>query len=293
VFACILVIPVLKSKDPIVATVATGRQRQKVLLPDGSTVWLNTQTRLRYSQGRDSVRRVELEGEAYFTVRHDAAHPFIVHTARLEIADLGTSFDVKAYPGDRAAEATLIEGSIEVRLSGQLHGSASGHPPYAAVLNRPRQKIIALVETGTRETGSESVDGESVVGESVGDESGGSESVGGGRTASGNAGSGKAGVEKITVVRDSARTGDHADSLLAETAWMKNMLVFRNESFGDLALRMERWYGVRILFTDSLPARYRFTGALAGEGLEQALEELRLMKPFSYTITGGSVTIKK
>ncbi len=86
-------------------------------LPDGSQVWLNANTTLRYPAvfGK-TTRDVELDGEAFFDVAKDRQHPFSVHTAKMDIRVTGTRFNVDAYdlPG-RNPRAWLEEGGIELR----------------------------------------------------------------------------------------------------------------------------------------------------------------------------------
>lgn len=92
--------------------------RTHVVLPDGSQVWLNAGSVLSYAEdlAQAAVREVNLQGEAYFDIHHDEAHPFVIHTADMDIRDLGTVFNVKAYPNDPVTEATLISGAIEIIL---------------------------------------------------------------------------------------------------------------------------------------------------------------------------------
>ena len=90
----------------------------QVVLPDGTKVFLNNASSLRYPTAfSGSDRQVTLSGEAFFVVAHDAAKPFIVHTDRLSVQVLGTSFDVMAYTDDRSARATLVSGAVSVRTS--------------------------------------------------------------------------------------------------------------------------------------------------------------------------------
>lgn len=87
-------------------------------LPDGSRVWLNGGSSLKYaaSFGADH-RRVELAGESYFEVAKDAARPFIVSVSpSYQVRVLGTSFNVSAYAEDHAIETTLIEGVVDVEV---------------------------------------------------------------------------------------------------------------------------------------------------------------------------------
>lgn len=74
--------------------------KSKVLLPDGSEVWMHTETSLQYeSQMNKDERIVNVTGEAYFDVAHDADKPFIVQTEGMRIVVHGTKFNVDAFPG--------------------------------------------------------------------------------------------------------------------------------------------------------------------------------------------------
>lgn len=94
---------------------ATDRgQKLKIELLDGTQVTLNANSTLEFpEQFEGSVREVYLTGEAYFQVAHDAAHPFIVHTPVANTLVLGTSFNVRLTPDNRA-EVTLVEGKVDV-----------------------------------------------------------------------------------------------------------------------------------------------------------------------------------
>lgn len=84
-----------------------------VLLADGTTVHLNAASELRFPMRFGSGQRVvELKGEAYFDVKKDAAHPFIVKTRYGEVAVLGTVFNVNAYDDRQRCEVTLVKGRV-------------------------------------------------------------------------------------------------------------------------------------------------------------------------------------
>lgn len=95
-------------------TMSTPRGRQfSIVLPDGTRVWLNAASSIRYPTvfaGND--RKVELSGEAYFEVAKDVKRPFIVHTMSTVTQVLGTSFNVNAYEEDGIVRTTLLEGSV-------------------------------------------------------------------------------------------------------------------------------------------------------------------------------------
>lgn len=86
-----------------------------VTLPDKSKVWMNAASSITYAAGLNKhARSVKLEGEAYFEVAKDKAHPFIVETRRQKIEVLGTHFNVNAYADEQKVTTTLLEGSVKV-----------------------------------------------------------------------------------------------------------------------------------------------------------------------------------
>lgn len=102
-------------------TMTTPRGRQfVVVLEDGSKVWLNSASTLRYPTAFKGHRReVELTGEAYFEVQANDSMPFIVRTGRLDVQVLGTGFDVMAYEDEGTIRTTLIRGSVKVKAGSQ------------------------------------------------------------------------------------------------------------------------------------------------------------------------------
>ena len=86
-------------------------------LPDGSKVWLNAGSSLKYpTQFNDKQRVVSMQGEAYFEVESDKEHPFIVKTKQLTVEATGTAFNVNAYAPDHVAAVTLVKGKVAVTL---------------------------------------------------------------------------------------------------------------------------------------------------------------------------------
>ena len=90
-------------------------QSSKVTLPDGTVVWLNSESKLEYSAqfGLSAVRDVKLQGEAYFDVTRDTIQPFRVITDGITVKVLGTSFNVEAYEGEDVV-TTLVEGKVQL-----------------------------------------------------------------------------------------------------------------------------------------------------------------------------------
>jgi ferric-dicitrate binding protein FerR (iron transport regulator) len=108
--------------------------RTHLSLPDGTKVWVNAGSRIDYAKTFGvTAREVELTGEAYFDVAPDAGKPFVIHTRKIDIRVLGTSFNIKSYPSDRTTEATLIKGSIEVSIR---------NSPSNKIILKPNQKLV-------------------------------------------------------------------------------------------------------------------------------------------------------
>jgi len=103
-------------------TISTPRGGQyQVVLPDGSKVWLDAASSLKFPtafSGKD--RSVELTGEGYFEIAHNSNKPFKVVVNGVEVQDLGTHFNINAYEDEGSIKATLLEGSIRVTTTGKI-----------------------------------------------------------------------------------------------------------------------------------------------------------------------------
>jgi len=214
--------------------IAVNGTKSHLTLPDGSKVWLNAGSTLKYDpiSGSDSIREVFLSGEAYFEVAHREDLPFIIHTNQMDIKDIGTSFNVRSYPGEGFSETTLIEGSVEIIYKDKER----------TLLTEPNQKITVFDSGDNIQTKAE-------------------------------------------------KTISH--QLLPETAWMKDVLIFKNETFQQLALRMERYYDIDIEFENDIFKNRRITGTFSNETFEQALISLQLVIKFHYRIEGRRVSVSQ
>ena len=108
----------LASAQPVVKSIQTLSKPAKytsVTLPDGSSVKINANSVLKYPDHFTSKdRKVELSGEAYFDVVHDAAHPFVVVINDIRVEDIGTSFNISAYPGKDKVVVSVTSGSVRL-----------------------------------------------------------------------------------------------------------------------------------------------------------------------------------
>ena len=91
-------------------------EHAKIMLSDGTKIWLNAGSRLKYpAKFKGNTREVYLTGEAFFDVAKDKKHPFIIHTDKMDTKVLGTSFNVQAYPGNATQEVSVLTGRVNVK----------------------------------------------------------------------------------------------------------------------------------------------------------------------------------
>lgn len=235
--------------------------KTKITLPDGTQVWLNADSKLSYPNDFQHVamREITLTGEAYFEVVHDVNRPFIIHTKYLDIKDIGTAFNVKAYPDENRCEASLMSGSIEVSLR--------NNPEKRMVLDSKEKVVYYALEDNF------SLSGDEIASRKVKPLVNVSSSP----------------VIKVTPLHHIVSPA--GDSIVTETAWMNNQLVFQGEKFKELARRMGRWYNVTFDIKSKTVADYSFTGIFEGETVEQALRELQMIRPFQYSISKEKILI--
>lgn len=229
--------------------VVAGRGiRSKMVLPDGTQVWLNSDSKLQYTGTfTDELREVTLEGEAYFDVVKDPERPFIVHTSTIDIRVLGTAFNVKSYPQEKTIETTLIHGMIEV--------TNKNKPEAPKIILRPKEKLVFNKE--------KDFDSSPNLKPS----------------------------QAVSAIAITALPHNISDSSLVETSWVYNRLIFEGETFSELAVKMERWFNVKIDFKNEKIANSRVEGSFEDENIEQALRALQYIAPFKFKIKNNEVEI--
>lgn len=128
--------------------------KSQIVLPDGTKVWLNADSKLTYKGDfTTDLREITLTGEAFFEVAKDKGRPFIIHTPAVDIKVLGTTFNVRSYPHESTTETALIEGKIEVTLNQQGNNK---------IVLKPSEKLIVsnkvIPAGGKRKANDESTD---------------------------------------------------------------------------------------------------------------------------------------
>lgn len=127
----------LSHVKPSYNTISTPKGGQyQIALPDGTIVWLNAASSLKYpSSFTEKDRLVTLTGEAYFEVAKDKKRPFRVKTVQQEVEVLGTHFNINAYDDEEVVKTTLIEGSVKVKLPSSNQSTVLKPGEQSSVLN--------------------------------------------------------------------------------------------------------------------------------------------------------------
>jgi ferric-dicitrate binding protein FerR (iron transport regulator) len=232
-------------------TVSTKRgSKSKVVLPDGTQVWLNADSRITYNEKfQGTIREVDLTGEAYFDVVRDETRPFIIHTSTIDVKVLGTAFNVRSYAEEKNTETSLIRGSVEITLVKSAD--------KRKIILKPNDKLIVANEEG------EVVENEDSEG------SNGHKPV-------------------LTLGKINYRK---KENMAVETLWMDNKLAFDGETLEEIALKIERWYDVKLHFADEDLKSDTYTATFEDKTLSEVLDALQASGGLRYSIDKKDVTL--
>jgi len=231
--------------------------RSQVLLPDGTNIWLNSGSQIKYDrQFGLHNRNIYLEGEAYFDVTESKKLPFIVNTSGLTIKVMGTAFNVKAYPDEDIIETTVERGMVQV--IGDLKNPAK----LEKIILKANQKLVY-----TRKDQKE-------------------------KPNDNNVGS-KTDNEPVKNLKPAATILDKNVSTKIYTSWKDNRWIIEREELQSLAVKLERRYNVSIVISDKSLKSYVFSGILEDETLEQVLEAIKLTAPIHYKINQKQVVLSR
>ncbi|MCK4679087.1 MAG: FecR family protein [Bacteroidales bacterium] len=245
--------------------ITTKGQKSQIILSDGTKVWLNSETTLKYSSAfNEKKREVFLEGEAFFEVQKKGNKiPFIVKTSEIDIKVLGTSFNVMAYPDEETIETTVVKGSVCIVRKDLISS------PDQNIILKSNQKVtllkkescVILSEIETK----------------------------------------KPTLIKSTKTIQSISSSEKAQILVSpevdielHTAWKDDRLIFQSETFENICYKLERWYDVKIHVRNEELKKYRYTGKFVHkETINQVLEILKLTTPINYTFIQNDLYIDK
>jgi transmembrane sensor len=230
--------------------------RSVITLSDGSIVWLNSGTTLKYtSDFGKSSRDVILDGEAFFNITQNREIPFKVNTSEICITALGTSFNVKAYSDENTIETTLETG--EVRIDRISPGSRTA--AVKPVFLKPNQKAVFIKGSDNPDISSRKP---AEAAEKISNE--------------------------IKIKPPLVQIDSLVDTRLF-TSWKDSRWFFKSEKLSDLAPILERRYDVQITFMDSVTVNFKFTGTLKEESLVQVLHALTIAAPIRYEVSQNKV----
>jgi transmembrane sensor len=228
--------------------------RSEIRLADGSQVTLNSGSIIKYRSDYNSDNReLTLEGEAYFKVAKNTDLPLIVSTGSINIKATGTEFNVKAYKDEGLIETTLIEGKVEITQKNNKN-------EFIKLLElAPNQKAIYVKE------------GDNIKLEDIKEIE-------------------SSAVKPVKVFSDKLLVSPKAD-VEQVTAWIQNKLIIRGEDLENLCIKLQRKYDVTFVFGNEEIKKYRFSGVLFDETLEQVLKVIKLTAPIDYLVDGKVVLI--
>lgn len=227
-----------------------------VLLGDGTKVWLNSGSKLTYPQVfSGNTREVQLIGEGFFEVSKNAGKPFIVKTSELYIKVLGTSFNVKSYPEEGTIETTLVHGLVTISKS------CEGVKDNAIYL-KPNQRVTYIKQEGKLIL--TDVEKKHLKEEVKSD--------------------GHKKREEKIILSENIDTDQF-------TAWKDDKLVFKNDNFESLCIKLERWYGVKINILNPELKNFHYTGTVRNETINDVFKIIKLTMPLEYSINHDVIDI--
>lgn len=196
-------------------TVPCGQMSQ-LTLSDGTKIWLNSGTTLRYPERfAENSRSVFIDGEAFFKVAKMANKPFTVNTAEMKVEVLGTSFNLSAYKEDEATAVTLVEGKV--------------------ALQNNAGKTIANLSPGQMAT------------------------------------------------KNKTKLEIHNVKTAFYIAWKEGEIFFEDERLDEIAVKLERWFNVEIIFANEHLKSQKFTGTiLRNKPVDQIMQVLELLSPIRF-----------
>jgi transmembrane sensor len=225
--------------------------RTEIVLPDGSTVWLNAGSKIKYMNvfNKDN-REIQLHGEAYFKVAKNADLPFDVKTGDLSIQAVGTEFNVKSYDDEDIIETTLVEGKIAIHQGRKQKGSIYLQPHQQALYLKNNENLTVREIKRLKE----------------------------------------AKPEVLTSRKGIIYIAEKIDPIPI-VAWKENRLILKGEVLSDLVIKLERKYDVKFMIESEKLKQFRFSGTLENETLTQVLDVIKLSAPLGYELQGKTVLI--
>lgn len=192
--------------------------RSQAILPDGTKVWLNAQSSIKYKLPfTQNERNIELSGEAFFEVTKNTESPFIIHSQNTFVKVLGTKFDVRSYPGDEEIAVALEEGSVHF-------STTDAEEKELQAILKPNDYLV-FTKTD----------------------------------------------KKMSVMS--------GESMEKFTSWRYNRLILDETPIQQVAVLLERWYGIKVEIVDKELLNYKFSTTFENVSISQVLELIEISSP--------------
>ncbi|SDE14464.1 FecR family protein [Mucilaginibacter pineti] len=227
---------------------------KKIILSDGTLVWLNAGSKLKYNTNFGKTNRsVYLEGEAFFEIAPGKKTvPFIVNTKNYTVRDIGTKFNLKAYPNDQFFETTVIKG--EVAVEGNVDNNAH---EMNRIFVKPRQVLRIYYHPPAEKYAYKPNDNKDLEN-----------------------------LNEIQVLQVDSGKMDRYDG------WKNDVLVFDGNTLGEIAKVLERRYNVKIIMDDADLQNIRYSGSFKNVGgIDKVLAIIKGNTAIDYTIKGNTINI--
>ncbi|HEX3006481.1 MAG TPA: FecR domain-containing protein [Bacteroidales bacterium] len=240
-----------------IAVEATLGSRAITTLPDGTKVWLNSGSKLVYdNEYNNKTRKVQLTGEAYFSVVTNPSRPFIVQTGKINIKAVGTKFNVKAYPEDGSIVTTLESGKVIIE------GKDNQNKDFVLKM-KPREVVTYLKDkTSVPKKSYRATEDKNA------------------QT------TGPVETEQHLIKTEKVNTQ-------LFTSWKDTRWIIEEQKLGDLARDFERRYNIKIQFGSPAAEQFHFSGILENETIEQIMNIMRHTIPIKYKIEKGIINIEQ
>lgn len=244
--------------------------KSQVTLSDGTKVWLNAGSKLRYPVNfLKNTREVYLEGEAFFDVTKTNKRLFVVKTSKLNVKVYGTQFNVKSYADENSIQTTLVKGSVAIEpVDKSDKGTIFLKPNQSAIYYKTKPDKMSVGKLNPQKIQKERINQNNQINKSE---------------------------KKIADEQESGKKifVDPEVDPVPITSWKDQRWVIVGEELGDLVVKLERRYNVKISFENENLKKYKFSGTLAEETFEQVLKIIQLSAPIQFTINRNNVVFSE
>ena len=220
-------------KDELVEKYNQKGIRSTIILPDGSKIWLNADSRLKYPASfAANLREVFLDGEAFFEIAKNPQRPFLIRLPKATVKVLGTSFNIRSYGNEDLLTTSVATGKVAFVPDFKKTGA-----PSDSFYLSPNLKAVYHLNSS-----------------------------------------------EVTV--------EPTDPVV-DKSWINGVLIFNNESLGNIAIELERYFGKPVYFRRTGVSQHRYSATFKNNSAEEILEFLKRVKPFRYAVTDKFIEIDK